>query len=139
MFRYSRCKEWMVKVSGSFKYIFSSPEHKVLMVSYCDRPLSVVRRRPSTFLLKHLLLWNHSLDFDKTSQEWSLGGPLPKLTSSLEPLMVIWPNSTGTVLGWSPTKIVQMVVIGWISRSRGQKIGFQNAIFKNLLVWNYKA
>jgi len=30
--------------------------------------------------------------------------------------------------------IVQMVQIGWISRSRGQKIGFQNAIFKNLLV-----
>jgi len=28
-------------------YIFSSPEHKVLMVSYCDRTLSVVRRRAS--------------------------------------------------------------------------------------------
>ena len=28
------------------KPIFSSPEHKVLMVSYCDRALSVVRRRP---------------------------------------------------------------------------------------------
>jgi len=27
--------------------IFSSPEHKVLMVNYCDLPLSVVRRRPS--------------------------------------------------------------------------------------------
>ena len=26
---------------------FSSPEHKVLRVSYCDRPLSVVRRRAS--------------------------------------------------------------------------------------------
>jgi len=26
---------------------FSSPEHKVLRVSYCDRSLSVVRRRPS--------------------------------------------------------------------------------------------
>ena len=40
---------------------------------------------------------------------------------------------------WVPTKIVQMVLIGCISRSQGQKIGFQNAIFKNLLVWNYKA
>ena len=30
--------------------------------------------------------------------------------------------------------IVQMVLIGCISRSRGQKIGFQNAIFKILLV-----
>jgi len=28
-------------------HIFSSPEHKVLRVSYCDRPLSVVRRRAS--------------------------------------------------------------------------------------------
>ena len=28
--------------------IFSSPEHKVLRVSYCDRSLSVVRRRPSS-------------------------------------------------------------------------------------------
>ena len=27
-------------------YIFSSPEHKVLRVSYCDRPLSVVVRKP---------------------------------------------------------------------------------------------
>jgi len=53
--------------------------------------------------------------------------------------MVIWPNSTGMVRGRSPTKIVQMVLIGWISRSRGQKIGFHNAIFKNLLVWYYKA
>jgi len=32
-----------------------------------------------------------------------------------------------------------MVLIGCISRSRGQKIGFQYAIFKNLLVRNYKA
>ena len=53
--------------------------------------------------------------------------------------MVILPNSTGMVPGWSPTKIVLMVLIGCICRSRGQKIGFQNAIFKNLLVWNYKA
>ena len=40
---------------------------------------------------------------------------------------------------WSPTKVVQMVLIGCICRSRGQKVGFQNAIFKNLLVWNCKA
>ena len=25
-------------------FVFSSPEHKVLMVSYCDQTLSVVRR-----------------------------------------------------------------------------------------------
>ena len=29
-------------------FLFSSPEHKVLRVSYCDRSLSVVRRRPSS-------------------------------------------------------------------------------------------
>jgi len=52
--------------------------------------------------------------------------------------MGMWPNSTGMVLGWSPTKIVQMVLIGWISRSRGPKIGLQIVIFKNL-VWLYKA
>jgi len=45
-------------------------------------------------------------------------------------------NLTGMIPGWSPTKVVKMVLIGLISRSRGQKIGFQNAIFKNLLVWN---
>jgi len=53
--------------------------------------------------------------------------------------MGIWPNSTGMVPGWSPTKIVQMVLIGCIGRSGGQKLGFQNAILKNLLVWQYKA
>jgi len=73
-----------------------------------------------------------------TILHWIILGKL-QTTSSLEPLMVICPNSTGMVPGWSPTKIVQMVLIGCISRSWGQKIGFQNAIFKNLLVWNYKA
>jgi len=50
-----------------------------------------------------------------------------------------WPNFTGKIPGWSPTNVVQIVLVGCISRSRGQKVGFQNAIFKNLLVWNYKA
>ena len=36
------------KSTYPFRTIFSSPEHKVLMVSYCDRALSVVRRRPSS-------------------------------------------------------------------------------------------
>ena len=39
----------------------------------------------------------------------------------------------------SSTKVVQTVSVGCISRSRGQNTGFQNAIFKNLLVWNFKA
>jgi len=32
----------------TFSYFFSSPKHKVLRVSYCYRPLSVVRRRASS-------------------------------------------------------------------------------------------
>jgi len=39
----------------------------------------------------------------------------------------------------SSTKVFQTVPVGCISRSQGQKIGFQNAIFKNPLVRNYKA
>jgi len=114
-------------------------------------------------IFKNLLVWNYKAQSFHIWNTASSRGPLPKLfklcpwgqncprpgghnftnwiiwgkvqtTSSLEPLMVIWPNSTGMVPGWSPTKIVQMVLVGWISRSRGQKIGFQNAIFKNLLV-----
>jgi len=53
--------------------------------------------------------------------------------------MSFWPNSTGMIPVWSPTKLDQMVLIGCISKSRGQTLGFQNAIFKNLLVWKYKA
>jgi len=38
-----------VSCDGVFKcFFFSSPEHKVLRVSYCDRSLSVVRRRASS-------------------------------------------------------------------------------------------
>jgi len=62
-------------------FFISSPEHKVLRVSYCDLPLSVVRRTSSSIvrrastvvrkllLLKHLLLQNHSFDLEQTSQE----------------------------------------------------------------------
>jgi len=103
--------------------IFSSPEHKVLRVSYCDRPLSVVRRRPSSVVRRP-----SSVNF------------FTETSSPLKPLIWFWPkNFTGMIPGWSPTKVVQKVLIGCISRSRGQKVGFQNAIFKNLLVWNYKA
>ena len=57
-------------------------------VSFCDPSMSGVRRPsvrcasvcPSVnnFFKQHLL-WNRLLDFDQTSQEWSLGGPLSKL------------------------------------------------------------
>ena len=54
-----------------------------LKVSFCDHSPSavvVVRMsvRPSTIFKQHLLL-NHWLDFDQTSQEWSLVGPLSNL------------------------------------------------------------
>jgi len=48
-------------------------------------------------------------------------------------------NFKERIPGWFPTKVVQIVSVGCISRSQGQKIGFQNAIFKYILVWNYKA
>ena len=35
--------------------------------------------------------------------------------------LALWPNLTGMVTGWSPTKIVQMVLIGCICRSQGEK------------------
>jgi len=56
----------------------------------------------------------------------------------VKPLIGFRPNFTGMIPGWSSTKVVQTVPVGCLSRSQRQKIGFQNAIFKNL-VWNYKA
>ena len=44
-------------VTALTKLFFSSPEHEVLMVSYCDQSLSVVRAL-STFCFKRLLLQN---------------------------------------------------------------------------------
>ena len=71
-------------VSGvNFCQVFSSPEQEVLMVSYCDQSLSVVRAL-SSFCFKRLLLKNGYTDFEITDfeiilQEGSLGDPLPKL------------------------------------------------------------
>ena len=36
-------------------------------------------------------------------------------------------------VGWSPTKIIQMVMIGFIRRSRGKKLGFQKQFSKIFL------
>ena len=61
--------------------LFSSPEHEVLSELLWSfnvrRPLSV-RASVNNFFKQHLL-WNRLLDFDQTSQKWSLGGPLSKL------------------------------------------------------------
>ena len=50
----------------------------MLMVSYCDQFLSVVRVL-STFCFKQLLLQNGLTDFEIILQEGFLGDPLPKL------------------------------------------------------------
>ena len=56
---------------------FSSPEHKVLMVSFCDQSLSVVRPL-STFCFNNFSS-KMARDFEIILQEGSLGVPLPKL------------------------------------------------------------
>jgi len=61
---------------------------------------------------KRLLLLNRLWEFDQTQQEWSLGGPLPKLLKWL----------------WLVAEV-----------GHGVKNRFSIAILKNLLVWNYKA
>ena len=104
------------------QFLFSSPDHRVLSVSYCDRSQSVVRRRASSVVRRASCI---NL-FTYTS-------------SPLKPLIGFCPNFTGIIPGWSPTKVVQIVPVVCISRSQRQEIGFQNAIFKNLLVCNYKA
>ena len=50
----------------------------MLMMSYCDQSLSVVRAL-STFCIKRLLLQNDKMDFEIILQEGSLGDPQPKL------------------------------------------------------------
>ena len=74
------------------EFLLSLPEHEVLMVSFCNRPMSVARcpscavRRPSCFvhnLFKHLLLLNHWANLNETWQGCSLGEALPKLFKRL--------------------------------------------------------
>jgi len=92
---------------------WQSAQGELLWPAFVHPPSSCVVRRASTFLLKHLLLCNRSLDF----------------------LL----NFTEIIPVWSSTKVVQTVPVGCLSNLRGQKNRFQNAIFKNLLVWNYKS
>ena len=83
--------EWLIARSRNFvickSLFFSSPEHEVLMVmvSFCDRPMSGVRR-PSWVIhnfFKHILLLNHWANLDETWQGCSLGEALPKLFKRL--------------------------------------------------------
>jgi len=69
--------------------ILQSAHGELLWPAFVHRPSSCAMRHAKTFLLKHLLLWNHSLAFDQTSQEWSLGGPLSKLFKPFQLVVII--------------------------------------------------
>jgi len=116
---------------------------------------------------KNLLIWNYKAQSFHIWYIASSRGPLPKLFK-LCPCGQKWPcpgvhnftlnfirKTSNDFLSWTangkltklnrngpwvvPYQIVQMILIGCINRSRDQKIGLQNAIFKNLLFWNYNA
>ena len=72
-------------LSGKPTTIFSSPEHKVLMVSYCDQSMSVVRR--ASCVVNNLFL---------------------KLTPPA-PLGQCDSNFIGMLPRWLPTKIAKIV------------------------------
>jgi len=78
---------------------------KLLMGGYCYWPLSIFFCHVATFSLKHYH-WNHILDFDQTSQKYSLRFPI---------------------------KVDQIVLFGFMSRSQGSKIGFKNQFLKVFL------
>ena len=65
--------------------LFSSPKHKVLMVSFCDRPMSGVRLLSCIVhnFFKHFLLLNHRANLDETWQGCSFGEAQPKLSKRL--------------------------------------------------------
>ena len=66
------------------RYIFfSSPEHMVLRMSFCDRLSSIVRACVRQQLLKQHLPFNHLSNFNETLQECSLHDALPKLFKEL--------------------------------------------------------
>ena len=111
-----RAQNWHIrqrnKRFSNVSQFFSSPEHEVLMVSFCDRSMSVVRR-PSCIVhnfFKHLLLLNHWANLDETWQGCSLGEALPKLFKRL--------NSSHN------------------SGCHGNQKEKNRKIFENLLLWN---
>ena len=70
--------KWIYLSSSDVYSFFSSPEHKVLMVSFCNCPMSGVHN-----FFKHLLLLNNWANLDETWQGCSLGKALPKLYKRL--------------------------------------------------------
>ena len=105
-------------------------------------------------IFKNLLVWNYKAQNFHIWYIASSRGPLPKLFK-LCSWGQHWPRpwghnftlnyirkSSNDIFSWTGngnlTKL-NRILIGCICRSRGQKIGLQKAIFKNLLLWNYKA
>ena len=74
----SSIPQWSIGTRMQSSCFINSPEHEVLMVSLCDRPMSVVHS-----VFKHLLLLNHWANLDETWQGCSLGEALPKLCKRL--------------------------------------------------------
>ena len=103
---------WLIAYPCCPGVLFSSPEHELLMVSFCDRSMSVVRRASSVVhnFFKHLLLLNHWANLDETWQGCSLGEALPKLFKRL--------NSSHN------------------SGCHGNQKEKNRKIFENLLLWN---
>ena len=86
----------------------SSPEHKVLRVSYCDRPMSgVCRLASANNFFKHLLLLNHRANIDETWQGCSLGETLQKLFKKFDSIH----NSTLVALATKRKKIAKSLKI----------------------------
>ena len=75
---YNFYKSFFKKFAGCLLAHLSTKCSSELLWSFNVRRPSSVRASVNNFFKQHLL-WNHLLDFDQTSQEWSLGGPLSKL------------------------------------------------------------
>ena len=72
---------WNLYIKNSFlAHLSTKCSRWAFVMAHCPSSIvcACVRACVNNFFKKHLL-WNHLMDFDQTSQEWSLGGPLSKL------------------------------------------------------------
>ena len=103
-------------------------------VSFCEHILSVVRAclHPTTLwrMFTCVFLNNeHFSIFQKdlfrrhklTDFRASVRKQFLQTTSPPKPLIGLWPNLTGMILGWSSFKVVETVLIHFISRSQELK------------------
>ena len=71
-----------------------------------------------------MTMWAFVITFCPMCVRASVRKQFLQTTSSPKPLIGIWPNFTGMILGWSSFKVVQMIPVHFISRSQGLKIDF---------------